>query len=242
MGTLRGNSFETGIADGTAITGGGAGNSDDGSAGDALTNVVPGAGGTIAFSTTSPANGSRCAQFTQPTAANSCYVDITDTAADSFATRLMLNMSALPSGAEVQFPAFARSTGDSHVTRCQMTTGGVIKVLDTAGATILTSPALGTSSWYRIEYWGERMNTTNGKLGLALFAGNSDDPLYFEVKDGSITTTNTIGRIRWGKASNATLATWKMDDLAMNIGGAPGPIGPVGGWTQIDYGTAVLIG
>jgi hypothetical protein len=233
---LKQNSFETGSGDGVAVS---VANSDDASAGDALNSVNIGTTGTIAYETTNPAHGSQCVAFTQGTAANACWVDGADTAATSFSTRFYLYLSGYPSAA-VQFPCAARSGTDTHVTRLQMTTTGTMQVLDTAGNTLYTTVAVPLSTWTRIEYWGRGMNSTDGAIGVAVYAGDSTTPSDFGLRTG-VTTTNTIGRIRWGKFSSATLGTWNIDDVAWNIG-SDVPLGPFGGWTQYAYSTSVQIG
>jgi len=208
--SLKTFTFEGG-SDGVGIT-----TSDTGS-GDQLSEVVPGSGGTITYSTTTPMHGALGGELTQATAATSCYLSMDDTGATDFSVRFYLRLTGLPD-ATVQFPVGLRSSGNSHILRLQLRSTGLMEIV---GASTLdtSSVALTTGVWYRISFYGTGLNGSSGSATYKLYTGDSatpDDTLTVS----SFTTAADATRVRFGKGSSATLATWRIDDIATNLGSA----------------------
>ena len=217
---LKANDFEVGPA-GTSVT---VANSDDtGEA--ALSLVSAGSGGTITYQTLDAFVGTFCAQFVQPTAANQpvCVQMSDGTGASSFACRIYLRLTAYPS-AEISLPFQVRSTTDTHICNLAMSTGGLMRIKNGAGTTFASgTSAIPLNSWQRIEYWASGLNGT-GTHTAAFYDGHSTSAVE-QISSAVVTTTGLTDRIRYGRMGTATLATWKLDGLAQNIGSSTA-VGP----------------
>lgn len=196
--------------------------SNNGGAG--LFSVTPGAGGTINYTSASSAHGSLSVEMTQSTAATSCHVEFSDTAAADFAARVYVKLSALPS-AELQFPMSLRTAAGSNCCWLQMTATGIVKVAANAATVFTGTVAAGTGTWYRYELWGTGSGLTTATVNYAMFAGDSTSALESTTLTNVNLSAGQIGRVGYGKRSSATLAVWQMDDLAANIGSST-QIGP----------------
>lgn len=218
--TLKKNSAEGGT-NGTGVTTGNSG----GGSGDALSVVNLGTTGTVAYSSAVSMHGSLSMQFTQGTAANVIYVCMDDTASASFSARMYIRMTGLPS-AEAEFLMGVRTAADGNVARIQMTAAGFTRVVNSAGTVIYTgSNAPSLNTWYRYEIWGTGAGTATATFNYAMYSGDSLTAIETTQLTNFSMSNGTVGRVRFGKGSTATIATWSIDDLAINLG-SNAAIGP----------------
>lgn len=180
-----------------------------------LSVVSPGSGGSIVYSTTQVMHGHLSVAFTQPTAANSCYIAMDDTSATSFSTRFYLYLTGYPS-TEDQFGAGVRSSTDTHIVRMHMTTTGNVRLVGPANYSV-SAVALSLNTWYRIAFFGSGLNGSSGSMTYHLYSGDGST-LLDSLSQSGFTTTDSATRIRYGRWSSANQATWYIDDIAQNLG------------------------
>jgi hypothetical protein len=174
--------------------------------------------GTINYTSAQAMHGLLSYEFTQPTTANSCYVCLDDVGSVDFSIRYYLRLTSLP-GADTEFPLGLRTTADVSVAKQLMRTTGITRFTNTAGAVAYTGtvvPSLNT--WYRYAIWGTGAGTGTATLNYAMYAGDSLTPLESTQITNFSMTGGTVGRIRLGKGTTATLSAWQMDDFAINLG------------------------
>ena len=214
------NSFETALADETAIT---TGNSDDGSAGNAFDTVTLG-GGTIVFDTAQFAHGDLSARLISAGSPAAMYFGWESASVGTVTEiwgRAYIYRTAHPSGN--QWPIYF---ADSAAARAGIIYWG------NDGSFFVFNSSLGTSDqgeddwqlnvWNRIE-WHLVSSTTVGSLEAKLYEGDSTTVRA----TASISNTNTLAnlqRVYFGdvSAGTATSTTW-FDDVVVNAGGYPGP-------------------
>jgi hypothetical protein len=236
----KSNSFEGGT-NATGITVGNSG----GASGDAFVQVNAGTGGTALYTTTTPAHGTLCGEFTQATAANfPVGPDHSDTAAADCACRFYMYITGYPS-ATVQFPIRLATTADGGVCRVQMGTTGVLTMFNQAGtqAGSATSTVVPLNSWVRYELQVTGSGTASGTMALQTYLADSTTVMSGNsvAATGVSLTAGQIGRARAGRSSSATLAAFRVDDFVFVTGNAA-PIGPFGGNTVLTFGTEIRVG
>jgi hypothetical protein len=214
---LKTNSFEggtNGSGAGGAITTGNSG----GTNGDAFSSVTPNAGGSIDYSSAVSAHGSLSAAFTQTTAASTCNVQMSDTAASSASVRMYLRMTGYPS-AEIQYPFEVRSSG-FNICGLQITSAGRLRTVANGSSLGLMAAgsALSLNTWYRIAFWCSAMNGTTGTVNCRLYTGDNGTPIE-ELAHTNVTTVNTPSLVRYGRNSTGSaMGVFYIDDIAQNIG------------------------
>jgi hypothetical protein len=219
--TLRSNSAEGGTA-GTGATTANSG----GASGEAFSQIVPGAGGTIEFSTAQKMHGSLSYAVTQATAATISYIrDDHVGPSANFAVRAYVFLTGYPS-AETQFPISVRTAGDVGIVRLQMTTAGLVRVINTAGTTLgTTSAAIPLNTWVRLEFYGTALNGSAGTLGFAYYLGDSTSAVQ-TLAYTAVVTTGLAQVVRYGKLSSAVIPVHYLDDVASDLTGGGAPLGP----------------
>lgn len=219
------NTFETGLADETAIT---ALNSDDGSAGNAFDAVFTGGTGTYVYDTARAAHGTLSARCT-PDSSNPINLEWNNTSAgdatDEYG-RLYLYRTAWPTPDLHWLVRYENSAGTVDAVFGPYA-DGKIYVYDAT----LTAPASMTSTlplneWVRLE-WHITCSDTTGLIEVKMFSGDSTSPI--ETLTRTNVDTNANARFRYiGHAvtgANQGSAFW-IDDVALS---ATGYIGPVSG-------------
>lgn len=213
------NTFETGAVDGTQVS---IANSDDASAGDAVTSVTNPAN--VTYSTTTAAHGDL-----------SVKINITGTS--SFMVFSGLNPGGasqvygrcyfyIPTGGSTIQLMQARNVG-AGATICQFSinasrqfrvqTGGGVQIGTATGA-------LAENTWYRVEYRitiDLALGTTGEVIG-SIYQGDSTSPVGTFGGTSSALGTNPIDSMRVGITNNVTQSVY-IDDVVVGASDYPGP-------------------
>lgn len=215
-GTLFWNSCEnTGVTDGTGVS---TGNSDDNGAGTAMATSI-GAGSSITYSTAQFSHGAMSHKFMHAGGVGTFLqrtIDLCDVIAARFYIRWDGNV--------------ALTSADNILTIRDSTQGVVsiynwsndLRVSDLNGTLSGTTwsgganPSISGNTWYRIEVIVNKgTTTTNGRLRVGLYAGDSTTAIATIDKTDANTGTNQFNYIRFGRTGNfATTATYWIDDYA----------------------------
>jgi hypothetical protein len=196
--------------------------------GDAFSLHAAGSGGQLIFTTTDALYGTTCGQFTQSEAANQpVMVQMTDPVGSaSFATRIFVRLTGYPSTL-VAFPFQVRSTTDARICSLNMTSTGSLRIVNVDGSVLAVGSAvLSLNVWYRVEFWGSGLNSSSGALGAAFYEPADTTPIEQITASGVTLSGGLADRVRYGRMGAATLASWKFDEVALNVGTST-PIGPL---------------
>ena len=214
---LKQNNAETGLADGTTATGGAAGNTDDGTAGDYFDNVIVGASNTIQCTTSSPWAGTRSWRFVKASV-NQCYVGWIWTGAQAdFGVRIGF-----------RFPA-GNLAAEDFLLRMFADTGYVTQV---SGVSIESGAGRRIRAYSNQARW--RMLSGVGVMALAtdyvalvrLINGGNVTVEIYPKGSPTLTTTvtlpvsaNSINAVRLGPSAGVNSAqTFILDDVAVGFG------------------------
>lgn len=222
---LKWNNCE-GATDGTTIT---TGNSDDNSAGDAL---AVSTGGTRIY-TNAWAHGGSLSWSLSATSGNTSLVGFTQTAAAGMSTRFYFRVGALPSATCAI--SQMRDSADAARGALQLRSDGKIEVVSHGGGVVFTTTgAVSVDTTYRIE-WRQSKGTGTGKVGFAIFAGDSTSPIESFSSAAMSTGTNDFVAWRLGKITGiASTFTILIDDVAMEDQGDT-LLGPLVGLSDLNY-------
>lgn len=205
------NTYETGLASGTALT---VANSDDNGAGDAFAAV---SGGTQQFATANVLFGTRSVTVAAAasTAAYHAWQSLVD-ASPAFTFDAYFYMPSVPVTNDQVLCAFYR--GATGVAPCLIRTNGSIRLTsDAGGGTSIIASAAGifnAAGWYRVSIWG----TANGASGNLHMRAWSVNPTTFAETELFTQLDSTT----------ANLGTGNVD--AIRIGRSVG-FGPAYTWT-----------
>jgi hypothetical protein len=218
------NNFTAGavVGDGTGVS---TTNSDD-SGEDAFTVATASTGGTIVYRQDPDFPGGWCAEATQATANNQpvCTELREASGATSFATRVYLKLTGLPSAA-VAFPFQPRNTADSQQGSVQLGADGFLRLANSGGTTVATGAvAVPLNTLVRVEFYGTGFGGT-GTWTAQWFTAHAIDPAD-TVTSASVTTSGTLDRVRAGRMGNqSAVATWRQGGFVL-VAGSSSPIGP----------------
>lgn len=217
------NTFETGLAPGTAIT---AGNSDDGLAGTAFNFVSVPSTNTGVFSNVNPAHGTLGLRLTITASSNQVAYCEWSTALLAAATdipvfaRIYFMLSALPVGANLTILR-GLTAGPTQRWRVSLNTAGNLLFQNGANTTVATSSttfAAGTR--YRIETSVASSATdANCVAEVRIYLGDSLTPIETMGPGGAMTgwvAGGTQDRIRYGQGVAVSLTstvTYDIDDV-----------------------------
>jgi len=222
MPTPNANTFETGIASGTAIT---TTNSDDGSAGDAASFVSQGANGSsVKFDNAHVMHGSLACKIAQgPTTPDTPTISWDFASAVTvFYRRLYFYCAALPGGPVHILQGW---TGSAYGGFLDLNANGSLAFIDSSFANRGTSPAglIAAGEWNRIELKWDCAAGTNGVLTARVFAGDGVNQIGSDFVSSAANFGASIsGFGHWMNAVQAGFAYW-IDDVA---GATSGWIGP----------------
>lgn len=216
--TYRVNTFESGLADGTALTAANSG----GSAGTAFGLVNNGTGSTLVFSTTTPMSGTRCALLT-PAASVACEVRWTDFNA---ATLVASWYHRWDTAVDMDGHEFFRFyTGANRaVSGVIKTTSGQINFNNSAAASVWASTnAVAANTWYRFEAYCKPgpTGTTDGEAEFAYYLGDSATPVQAMARVTNISaSTGNITVLSFGKTNGtgAGVNPRRLDAVQANDG------------------------
>jgi len=221
------NTAETGYADGTAVT---TANSDDGAAGDALSQLST-SGGPLTYSTTNPNGGALCFRQDVGTSGNAYLRFGPVGVGGTLAQRIYFL---------IESEAF---TGNNTVIRLlngsaaamlqlRLTSSLIPQYLNGAGsATGISagSTALSVGVWYRLDAWvTPGTTTTTGRVSADLYVGHDTTSIYhFDSVAFNAGTAQTPRSIEFGRSSTAAGAfIIRSDDIATDDGIGESYIGP----------------
>lgn len=210
------NSFETGLASGTVITGA---NSGDGNAGTAFgSNWYMAAGTTPTFDSTHKAHGTLSGKLTL-TASNGGSMGFNPGAVPAIWTRGYFRHQSVPGG-----NAILLSVRDGAVTASgfyvRLQSSGLLQVLDrVAFAGVATTP-VSVDTWYRLETYFN----INGDWEYWLYAADATAPLATDSGTVPNTAATKFDFCRWGFEGTSLTNAVHLDDLAYSDTAKLGPL------------------
>jgi hypothetical protein len=200
------------------------GNSDD--FGDAQITSIANTGGTLTYSTTDAAHGSRSLLLTNTAAATQYVVYSVDTGFDSGRARFYMKILTAPTAA-VQIGAQTRSAAGG-LARTQLS-GAAMRlqfVMNPGTATAATGDAFVLDTWYRIEYEVTGTNGTSGAGVCRAYLGDQTTPL-FTLPLTAQTPGGTVDNFRLGKFDGTNVGVVARFDDTFFEPGISTPAGPV---------------
>lgn len=219
MAVLFENTFETGLADGTAIT---VANSDDGTAGNPFNEVNAGVGGVIEFDTARVAHGSLAARYV-PAVSTPCFANAPFTSDTEIFTRIYLYLTTAIAD-DMWLHDFNDAGGGGN--RCGLVVIGSDDLLyvfnGPLGAADSSTATVPNGQWVRIE---TRLLThaTTGLIEARMFVGESETMLDNAI----LPSTNTSGDVDWVKTGSgnpdATIPEFSLDSFVVVDDDWPGP-------------------
>ena len=225
--TRLSNSAETGLADGTAVT---VANSDDGSAGTALSALAT-TGGALTYSTTTPHAGTLNYRQVIGTTGNAYLRCASGLAGTTAAMRayFLIESNAL-TGNTMVMRMLNGSSGSMGGFR--LTSTLVPQFQNAAGTTVGSAgSALSLSTWYRFEAWVTPGSTTStGRVDMRIYLGEDDTTplLSYNSVAFNAGTALTPRTMEWGRSGTAAGAiTLRTDDLVVDDGIGEAFIGPM---------------
>jgi hypothetical protein len=217
--TVIANTFETGLAPGTAIT---IPNSDDGGAGAPINFVDQGANGaSITYDTAQAAHGTYSLKWLQGTPATGTPSVSWDFASSTiYYGRFYIRVPALPVG---PIHIWYSWTGAAYGGFIDLNPTGALAVIDSTFTNKATTSAVVTvNHWYRIELRFV-ISTTVGLIQVKAFDYDSTSPLV-----DTTSTTGNFGAASTGPSHyiNAVEAgfVYNLDDIQYNDSVWPGPV------------------
>jgi hypothetical protein len=217
--TLKINSAE-GQANGTTVAQGSGGNT-GGAAGDYFTQVSPGTGGSIVFSTAQKAHGSNSYLFT-PASGQLCFVIFDDSSGSTaVATRFYIYLTGYPAAEGLLMDVEGAAGG--AIMSLHLLSSGLVRAHNSAGGVIpgtTATSAIPLNQWVRIEFQGT-VSATAAVTWQYFNTMDSGTPTESLTGTGTIVTNSVqaaAGRVIYGRftASGATPAFY-MDDFAQNL-------------------------
>lgn len=204
MAILFQNTFETALADETAIT---AANSDDGSAGTAFDAI----GGECLFDNLRAAHGSlSCKGVVDAAEVANIDWSTTLTTVSALYVRAYFYRTSIPAAQQRLF----RLKDSGNVDRCYAVwhTDGDIYCFDAAGAFYQITTDAPLNEWIRVEL-GVVASTTVGSIEVRLYQADSVSPLG-TAGATNVNTGADIGYLSIGNTTANNCGTFWMDDLA----------------------------
>lgn len=221
------NGFETGIADGTAIT---TTNSDDAGAGDAF-DFVSASG--VAYDTGITLHGARTALISTSAATGQIYWQPASPASEMWCRMYFQMADATPASAIVIFDANGADTTTASFD-VRVTTGGNLNIRIPSSSLYTSSTTLTDNTWYRLEIHaiGVDAATDTTAVECRVFYGANLEGSTADETFGAIgTPTNTagtggtFGRVTFGVSTSST-TTMSLDSLGYSDVGWLGSVIP----------------
>jgi hypothetical protein len=207
------NSFENGLADGTAIT---AANSDDGTAGDAFDFVTA---SVVVADTDITLHGARTALISTSAASGLLYWDPASPASEIWVRMYFRLADATPAAALTILDANGSDTATAAFD-VRVTTGGNLNIRIPSTSRHTSTTTLTDNTWYRLEVHavGVDAATDTTAVDARLFYGANlegstpDESFGNTTAYGTAGTVGTFGRITFGVISSST-TTMSLDSL-----------------------------
>lgn len=223
------NTFETGLADETAITDL---NSDDGAAGNAWDAVVLVGASAAVYDTARAAHGTLSARITQDGANGALLRWLASHGAQTeVAGRLYIYRTAHPTP-DGQWMILPQNAGGTDLGLVRWDTGGTLTVFDSTLGTSTTSTAtVPLNEWVRIEWWlrCRASGATGGFLRASFFHGDDSQPI--ETVQVSGNTGTVVEQLEFGQPVGlATGGSFWLDDIRVEV-----PVGSRSQHLDFDY-------
>jgi hypothetical protein len=199
------NSFETGLADETALT---IANSDDGAAGNAFDTVT----GTVVLDSAQAAHGTLSARMdTTATAAAAVHWEGTavGTVTEIY-TRIYVYRTAVPAAQQRHMRIRNSSAADTCYSVIH--TDGDVYIFDAAGGFSNMTTDLPLNQWVRLEYH-LIAHATAGTWEVRMYSGDSAT-LLDSVSRSSVNTGSDISQVRMGSTTVVNAGVFWIDDVA----------------------------
>jgi hypothetical protein len=167
--------------------------------------------------------------------------DLDDAAASgSFTASFYFKYLSYPTVTNDQLPWGLRSLS-AALARLETNTTGGLRISMTAVSSYTANHSIGT--WYRGEVYGTGIGTAASAVNLDTYVGDATGTPFASVSVTGQTTAAQCQRMRWGRASAATLAAMSMrlDSIQQNIGSST-PLGPWPTTSTWTYGYEARIG
>jgi hypothetical protein len=190
-----------------------------GASGTEYSEIVPGTGGSIQYTSDSYYKGKVAIALTAASGVQ-CYIGRTLVGARSGVCSFMIKFDALPSGGQI----FAQVVSAAGTTRCAliMSSTGALVTADSANAQDTASASVfSTGVWYRIEFDWTNPTSTTGTLNVDVYLGDNTTPIagMSKARTGMNNGTSNAGFLRIGKqTTSGTFGTMTIDDVKYNDG------------------------
>lgn len=212
MTITRSNSFESGLAAGTAVTNAAGGNS-GGAAGNYLNAAFASAGNSIQYHATAMHGGLSARMLAEGGGSTSLGYDDVEATAQVTAMRGYFRWSKLHTGNLVVMQTRGIEAGNTGFF-ISLTPEGILRVMQGTGTVVLAvlPRAISLNVWYRLEFRVSR----SGDWAFRLYRGDSY-VLEEQELSGTDATSGMAGGFtfwRWAMDGSAVNATQYVDDIA----------------------------
>ena len=149
--------------------------------------------------------------------------------------RMYVYFPALPS-ATCEIMQFRSVSPEGSRGAIQLRADGKLEVTFKTGSAVVTTAALSTATWYRLERRVIKgTGTGDGVSEFSVYAGDSETPIETVSATDIDVGTDDLGHLRWGKLTGiASTFTFYVDDVAFTDDGSE-LIGPLLGDPVLDY-------
>lgn len=202
------NTFETGLAPATVITGANSG----GGAGTAFGSnlYISGTGATATFADDFVMHGDLSGKIVLSSSSGASMGFNPGASATAYWTRGYFRFAQVPAG-NTTIHTLRDGAVSASGFWLRLQSSGALQVLDRVTFTgVATTPALSVDTWYRVEFYGN----INGSWEVWLYEGDSATPLYNSSGSVASTDADKFDFCRWGIEGTGVTNTVWLDDLA----------------------------